>query len=451
MTPVLFAVSVPLMINNLINSLYNLADGLWVAQLSMVEFAATSFVWPPHFLFVSLGVGVAIGGTAIISQLIGSEHKPRAETYATHIFYLCLILGGVFSVAGYFLSPAIVQWMGATGELRSYASTYLSILMSGFVFEMLYLSFYAILGAQGKTKVTTFISASAAILNAVLDPFFIFDRVPLLGIPGLGLGIAGAALATITAQIIRVILGAYAIHSPANEIRLRFRKVRLQWEQFRELIRLGFPTAMGQGSAALGFTLINAEIAAYGNATIAAYAAVNRISSFVMQPAAGIGGALTAIIGQNIGAGKIDRVKQFNRAAFRVITVMAVAGSLLLWFVRYPTLALFIRETGSEADLVWKLALEYTLFNVFMTPAMGYFNAFTGIFSGAGYPRYAAYMSILRLWGIRLPMIYVLRRFTDLGPVGVWISMLSSNVLIIVFAFWLFRKGKWLDRPDIHH
>ena len=77
--PVLFSVAIPLMINNLINSIYNLADGLWVAQLSMVEFAATSFVWPPHYLFVALGVGVAIAGTTIISQLIGSEDKLRAE------------------------------------------------------------------------------------------------------------------------------------------------------------------------------------------------------------------------------------------------------------------------------------------------------------------------------------------------------------------------------------
>ncbi len=450
-TPVLFAVAVPLMINNLINSLYQLADGLWVAQLSLVEFAATSFVWPPHFLFVSLGVGIAIAGTAIIAQLIGSDDEPRAESYATHIFYSCLVLGIVFSVVGYLLSPSIVGWMGATGELKKFSTTYLSILMIGFIFEMLFLSFFAILGAQGKTKLTTMISASSAILNVILDPFFIFDRVPFLDIPGLGLGIAGAAWATVCSQIVRVIFGVVAIYSSSNKIRLRFRNVRLKWVQFRELIRMGIPTALGQGSAALGFTLLNSEIALYGNATIAAYSAVNRVGSFVMQPAAGIGGALTAIIGQNMGARKIDRVKKFNYSAFRVITIMAIAGSLLMWFVRYPVLSLFITETGSEADLVWKLALEYVLFNVFMTPAMGYFNAFSGIFSGAGYPRYAAYMSILRLWGIRLPLIYIFRRLTDLGPMGVWISMLASNYLIIIFGIWLYRKGKWLKEPAINH
>ena len=450
-TPVLFAVAVPLMINNLINSLYNLADGLWVAQLSLVEFAATSFVWPPHYLFVALGIGVAIAGTAIISQLIGSDEKERAESYATHIFYFCLVIGVIFSFGGYLLSPAIVRWMGATGQLRQHASVYLSILMAGFIFEMLYLSFYAILGAQGKTKVTTFISAGSAILNALLDPLFIFDRIPGTNIPGLGLGIAGAAIATVLSQVIRTLLGAWAIYSPHNDIRLRLRRVRLSLAQFAELVKMGFPTAMGQGSAALGFTLLNAEIAAYGDATIAAYAAVNRVASFVMQPTGGIGGSLTAIVGQNIGAGRVDRVKAFNRTAFRVISIMAVAGSLLLFTVRYPALSLFIRETGPEADLVWRLSLEYMMFNIFMTPAMGYFDAFSGIFSGAGYPRYAAYMSVLRLWAVRLPLIWGFRKFTNLGSRGVWISMLASNIFIILFAMILYYRGKWLESPKIRH
>lgn len=450
-TPVLFSVAVPLMINNLINSLYNLADGLWVAQLSLVEFAATSFVWPPHYLFVSLGIGVAIAGTAIISQLIGAGEKERAESYATHIFVFCLILGVSFSLLGYYLAPTIVNLMGGRGNLGHHASIYLSILMAGFIFEMVYLAYFAILGAQGKTKITTMISAGAALLNAILDPFFIFDRVPVLGLPGLGLGIAGAALATVLSQVIRVILGAYAIYSPQNNIRLRLRKVRLSWGQFSELARKGFPTALGQGSAALGFTLVNGVIASYGDATIAAYAAVNRISSFVMQPTGGIGGSLTAIVGQNIGAKQIDRVKQFNRTAFRYVTFMAVGGSLLLWLLRYPALSLFIRETGPEADLVWKMALEYTVFNIFMTPLMGYFDAFSGIFSGAGYPRYAAYMSIFRLWAVRLPLIWGFKQFTNLGAMGVWIAMLSSNAVIIIFATVLYFRGKWLDSPKIRY
>ena len=276
--PVLFSVSVPLMVTNLINAIYNLTDGLWVAQISLIDFSATSFIWPPHYLFVSLGIGISIAGTAIISQLIGAGDKERAESYATHVFYFCLFLGVFFSIAGYFLAPSIVRWMGATGTLQKSATTYFSVLMTGFVFEMVYLSFYAILGAQGKTRVTTIISAISAVMNIVLDPLFMFARVPLINVPGLGMGIAGAAWATVISQAVRMILGAVAIRSNINEVRLRLRKTKLTTMQFGRLVRTGFPTALGQSSAALGFTLMHSLIVAYGDATITAYAAVNRVT-----------------------------------------------------------------------------------------------------------------------------------------------------------------------------
>ncbi|MGI6157284.1 MAG: MATE family efflux transporter [Saccharofermentanales bacterium] len=448
---VLFAVSIPLMINNLINSFYNLADGLWVAQLSLVEFSATSFVWPPHYLFVSLGIGIAIAGTAIMAQLIGGGDRERAESYATHVFYFCLFFGVLFSVFGTLLAGDIVRWMGAEGELLVHSTTYLRIMMIGLFFEMFYFSFYAILSAQGKTKVSTVISASSAVLNVILDPFFIFERVPLLNVPGLGWGIAGAAWATVLSQVMRVVFGAIAIRSQHNEIRLRIVGVKLTWKQFGELVRMGLPTALGQGSAALGFTLLNSVIAAFGDATIAAFAAVNRIGGFVMQPLSAIGGALTPIVGQNMGAKQFDRVKKFNRAGFRVVLGMSIIGGLILWFVRYPILSVFIREQGAMADEVWRMAIDYMFFNVVMTPFMGYFGAFTGIFSGAGYPRYAAYMSVLRLWGIRLPMIYLFKRFTGLAEYGIWVSMLASNIIIDLFALWLYKRGKWFTEPQTEH
>jgi len=449
--PVLFSVSVPMMITNLINAVYNLADGLWVAQLSLVDFSATSFVWPPHYLFVSLGVGISIAGTAIISQLIGAGEDERAESYATHIFIFCFVLGLFFSIAGYALAPYIIKVMGATGELYAAATTYLSILMVGFVFEMVYLSFNAILGAQGKTRVTTRISAVSAILNIVLDPIFIFTRIPFVNLPGLGMGIAGAAWATVISQAVRMLLGAMAIRSDVNEVRLRFRNTKLTFSQFTRLARTGFPTALGQSSAALGFTLMHSLIVDYGNATITAYAAVNRINSFVMMPASGIGSALTPLVGQNMGADNRERARDFARTAFRYITYISVAGGFLMWLLRHPVLSLFIRETGEHADLVWEQSLEYMIYSAFMTPPMGYFSAFAGIFSGAGYHRYAAFISIFRLWGIRLPLIYFFKSATSLGATGVWISMLASNILIILVGAIIYQKGKWYTDPIVRH
>ena len=447
--PVLFSVSIPLILNNIIMSLYNLADGLWLAQLSMQEFTATSFVWPPHYLFVSVGVGLSIAGTAIIAQLLGQEDIKKAESYATHLFLLSFGLGLVLSVIGFILAPHIVRWMGAEGPLASKSTTYLSIILAGFFFELVYLSFNAIMGAQGKTKITTFISMVSSILNVVLDPLFIFDKDPLFGLPGLGLGIAGAAYATVISQAVKMLMGIWAIHSDNNEIRLRIKGVPLIKEQFWELIRTGAPTALGQSSAALGFTLLNAVIVAYGEATMSAYAAVNRLSGFLMMPAMGIGNAMTAIVGQNIGAGYKDRVKQFVRAAFIVATSSACVGGVLQYIFRYPMLGVFLTEGTS--DLVWAEALEYNIYSALITPLMAFFSLFGGIFSGTGYHKYSAYISMGRLWVIRLPMIYLFQRFTNIGSTAVWIAMLASNVLIDIFGFWLYSKGKWINEPKLNH
>lgn len=451
---VLCSVSLPLIVTNVIMSLYNLADGLWLAQLSMQEFTATSFVWPPHFIFVSLGMGLSVAGTAIIAQLLGQKQQERAESYATHLFLLMTVLGVVFSGVGYFLAPSIVKWMGATGALAAKSSTYLSLILLGFVFELIFLSFNAILGAQGMTKTTTVINAVSSILNVILDPFFIFETEPLFGLPGLGLGIAGAAWATIVAQMVKVVLGYRAVRTEKNQVPLRFRGVKLEGAQFFELVKTGFPTSLGQGSAAIGFTFLNTVIMAYGEATMTAYSAVNRISGFLMMPAMGLGNAMTAIVGQNLGAGKKDRVKEFVRVAFITATILTVIGGITQWVLRYPMLSVFLTEGSDsvgEAAEVWRQAIEYSLYSSLITPLMGFFSLFGGIYSGAGYQNYSAYISMGRLWVIRLPMIYAFQRFTNLGSQAVWIAMLLSNLLIDVFGFYLLFKGKWFHEPRVKH
>ncbi|NMA00173.1 MAG: MATE family efflux transporter [Clostridiaceae bacterium] len=448
---VLFSVSIPLMFNNLIASFYNLADGLWVAQLSIVQFSATSFVWPPHYLFVSLGIGLAIAATAIIAQLLGQDEHQKAESYATHVVLFCLALGVLLSGFGSSLAPSFVRWMGATGELASLASVYLSILLLGYFFEIAYLAFYAILSAQGKTKVTMIISVFSSILNVVLDPLFIFEYEPLFGLRGLGMGIAGAAWATVIAQAVKVLLGLVAIRSRANNVRVRLRGVRLKWRKFFELMRVGFPTALGQSSAAIGFTVLNSVVAGYGTATLSAYAAVNRINGFLTTATMGVGGSMTPIIGQNLGAGKKERVKKFVRAAFIISTVLSVTGALLQWILRSPLLSLYNLSSYGEERIVWQLAMDYMIYSVLMAPFMGYFDLFAGIFSGSGYQRYSAMMSIGRLWGLRLPMIFLFQRYTNIGEKAIWIAMLASNVLIDLFGFFLYRKGKWFNEPKLKH
>lgn len=449
--PVLLSVALPMIINNIIMSLYNLADGLWLAQLSMLDFTATSFVWPPHSLFLSIGMGISVAGTAIIAQLLGQNDIERSEEYASHLFIMSVIIGISLSGVGYFAAPSIVRFMGAEGALAEKSNIYLSILLIGYFFDMVYMSYNAVLAAQGKTKITTIIGTASSVLNVILDPILIFERIPFIGLPGLNMGIAGAAWATVIAQLVKVILGYKAVKSPHNKVTISYRGVSYRAEYFKELIKTGLPTALGQASSAIGFTLLNSVIVAYGEATMTAYATVNRISGFLMMPAMGIGNALTAIIGQNFGAGYKDRVKEFIKAGFIVSTSMAIVGGLIQWFARYPLLSVFLKEGQVGHELVWSQAIEYSLYSALITPLMAFFDLFGGIFNGSGYPSYTASIAMGRLWFVRLPLIYLFQRFSTMGSKAVWIAMLLSNLIIDIYGFYLFYKRKWFYEPRIDH
>ncbi|MFA7533797.1 MAG: MATE family efflux transporter, partial [Tissierellaceae bacterium] len=112
----LFTLSIPIMINSLIQTLYNLVDGVWVSKLSSVHFAATAFVFPVNFLFVSLGIGLSIAGTSILSQLVGANKIEEAKLYSTQLMAITLLSSLIFSFIGYLLSPVVIRLMGAKGE-----------------------------------------------------------------------------------------------------------------------------------------------------------------------------------------------------------------------------------------------------------------------------------------------------------------------------------------------
>ena len=186
---VLITLAIPVMINNLIQTLYNLVDGIWVSKLGSVPFAATSFVWPVEFLFISIGSGISIASTSLLSQLIGAGKDEETGIYSSQIVVLSILSSIIFSIIGFFLTPLIVFLMGASGYLANYSNIYLRITFMSMPFTFFYFAFNSMLVAQGNTILPTILSGLSAVINAILDPLFIFI---------FDLGIAGAALATLT-------------------------------------------------------------------------------------------------------------------------------------------------------------------------------------------------------------------------------------------------------------
>lgn len=426
------------MLNNLVRTLYNLTDGLFVAQISSEDFAATAFVWPLNFLFISVGMGIGIGATALIAQQMGGNQYQTAKHYADNTILLSLVLGFLAALIGYLATPSLIHLMGARDSLYEKSVLYLRINFIGLFFDFVYFGYQAILNAQGQTKAITLISIISSLTNVLLDPFFIFANV--LGLPGLNMGIAGAAYATVISKIVLYVLAIWIVHQQ-SEIPVSVRKVKVDRQILTKIGRVAFPSAMGYGGSALGFTVLNGLIASYGTNTLAAYSMVNRITDLLNQPQLGIGAALTSIIGQNIGSGNFDRAKAIFKRAIHLILGLSLISSIVVILGRYPILSIFIKG-GADPEL-WSQALEYLYFSAFIIFFMGLFSALNGFFQGTGQTKYAMYMSVGRLWALRLPIIWLLGSLTDLGSMGIWLAMLLSNMLVVVYGFYVYRTRDW--------
>ncbi|MGX7107833.1 MATE family efflux transporter [Facklamia miroungae] len=440
MFKVILMISAPLMFNNLVRTFYTVADGLFLAQLSAEDFAASAFSWPLNFLFISLGMGIGVAATALLSNFLGSKQYNRVQTYVDNTLLLTLSIGIVLSVLGYLATPWMLTIMGGSGSFLEKAIVYFKISFIGLVFDFAFFTYQAILNAQGNTKTLTIISAISMMINIVLDPIFIYDQVPFVNISGLGWGIAGAAWATVISKIVLISMAIYVVNQQSR-IQPQLRGIKFNWSTSQHIMKLAFPSFLGYGGSSLGFTVMNALITSYGTNTLAAFSMVNRISDIVMQPQMGVGMALTSIIGQNMGAKLYTRANQIFKRAIIFILLMSVISSLIIMLFQDPILSIFIKESA-DSDL-WIQAKEYLAYTAFIIFFMGLFAAFNGFFQGCGQTKYSMLMSLGRLWFIRVPIVMYLRYFTDLGSSGIWISMLISNMLIVVWGFYIYRKKDW--------
>lgn len=434
----LFTLSIPIMINSLIQTLYNLVDGIYVSRLSHVHFAATAFVWPVNFLFISLGIGLSIAGTSILSQLIGGGKIKEARDYASQLVVVTVLSSVIFTILGYLLSPIIIKLMGGTGDLAKYGNLYLRITFLDLPFMFLFFNINSMMNAQGNTVTPTILSGISAIINVILDPIFIFT---------FDWGIAGAAWATLVSRVVLAGIGIIFIFGENNKIKPSLKGFKFDKHIIKELVTVGLPSTIGQSGASLGFIVLNGFIGSYGTATIAAYAMVNRITSLIMQPAMGIGSALTAIVGQNIGANQISRVKESFHKALKLTILIGTIGCILLIVFDNQIINVFMQS--KDEPTVIELGLTYLFYISLSMPLMGIFSVLQGLFQGSGNTKYSMSMEVGRLWFVRLPMILFFKHFTKWGSTGIWFSMSFSNLIVCLYGYWLYKKDVWQKKVII--
>ncbi len=436
----LIGLALPIVFANILQTAYQLVDTFWVGRLGAEAVAAVSLSFPILFLLISLGGGLAIAGTILVAQYKGKGDLEQVDYVSGQTLLMMIIVSIIGSVAGYFVSAPIMGLMGAAADVLPNAVSYLQISFIGLTFMFAYFVFQSLMRGVGDVKTPLYIVFGTVLLNLVLDPLFILGYGP---IPAYG--VSGAAIATVGTQGLAAIIGLILLFSGKYGIHLKLKNMKLNFKMFKKMFLLGFPASIAQSSRALGLTVMAFLVATFGTMVIASYGIGARIFSFIIIPAVGVSMAASTLVGQNIGAGKIERAEKITRLSTIISFVGLTVIGIVFFIFAEPITAAFIPNDpaviASGSLFVKIMALSFGFVGVQFT--------INGTFTGSGNTGVSMMISIVSFWIFQFPLAYILSKHTGLAEVGIWLALPIANVLTTILAIIWYMKGDWKKKKII--
>ena len=340
----LLRLAIPIMLATILQSAYQLTDAFWVGRLGGFAVAAVSVSFPFTFLAIALGAGMAIAGSTLVAQYFGAGNDSMVNHVAAQTLLMVVFASVLFGSLGYWAAPGVLGLMGVEPEVLPGAVQFMRVSFVGLVFVFGFAMIQAVLRGVGEVHRPLYIVLGTVLLNFALDPIFIFGAGP---IPASG--VAGAALATVGTQSLAAAAGLALLLSGRLGIRLQPRDFRPDLTFFKRAFLLGFPASVEQTARALGLTVMTFLVASFGTVTVAAYGIGFNVLSFVIIPAMGLSMATSALVGQNIGAGQIDRAASIARLSALIAFTSLTAIGLIVFVLAAPIVKFFV---PSDADVI---------------------------------------------------------------------------------------------------
>ena len=437
----LLLLAYPLIINRLVQVLYNLTDTYWLGKLGREQLAAPGTAWPLVWFFMSIGMGFATAGFAFVSQYVGAKEYEKANRAAGALYSLMMFFAIGVGLFGVVSAPYLLAFMNVSGTVYPYALSYTRVIFAGIPFSFTLFAFNFLLRAIGDTKTPVKINVATVLLNLVLDPFFIFGWGPFPE-----LGVTGAAVATMLSNSLGSLIGGYLLFKGRVGIHLSLESLRPDRHFYGRIFRVGIPSSVGSSTTALGFVILARIIftlgGEFGNADVAfaTYSITNRLTNFMFAFSDGISMAMGTMVGQTIGAKLYDRAKTIAERTMAINFTILGAGTLLFIFFRVPIFRFFINDPAIIAE-----SAKVVKYFAASLPFFGIFSAVNNVFQSAGHTKKSMTLGIIRLWGMRLPLSYGLGILVR-DTAGIWLGMGLSNVLGAVIALAWFLTGSWMVR-----
>jgi len=438
----LWTLAIPIMFGMGIHTLYNIVDMLFIGRLGGDAIAGVAFNMPIFFLMLGLTMGLGSGVTACIARLIGEKDKSGADNSAEHAIAMAACISGVFTLLGLYFGKDILAILGAEGNILILGWDYLSMIVLGLPFMVFSGFFRSILAGEGDMKFPMMVAGLGTILNIILDPIFIFDLEDY-GDIGLGMGVKGAALATVVSQLSVFLIFIYMLFVKEHAyITFNLKDFSPSRSILWDIIKVGLPASLSMIIMAVGQGVFNKILIYYSSQTVAAYQVAGRLDMLIFLPIFAIAGGMTTLVGMFYGAKEIRALNQIIRYGITSAFIITLISSAFVYLFAETFSSWFTNDReiiDVSVGFLRLLSLIYPLVAIAITSG----RVMQGL--GKGLP--VLIITVIRVLGISAPLSLYFSFILEKPVEWNWYAMMiAAAISFIIAVYWVRFELKKINK-----
>ena len=418
--------AIPIMISMILTALYNIIDGIWVAGLGPTAIAGIGFVTPIFMVLNGASVGLGNGATSSIARFIGAKNHEMADKSATHSLYIFFIASIILTIVLLLVQEPLLRSYGATGQTLNEAVSYATPMFLGLIAFMFSNGCSGILRGEGDMKRAMYVVVATVILNAILDPLFIYT---------LGLGSAGASLATIVSSAISALIMLYWILIKKDTyVNVNLKNFRFDTHLTKDILKVGIPSSLDMLIMAIAMSIYLIIISQVGgDYGIATFTSGQRLYLFAIMPLTAIGSAVIAVSGSAFGAKNGDYLSRAHKYGSKFGLALGTVITLVLVVFATPLSTIFA-YTPETANLVPGIALYLQVAcPTLILTGIGIPSSF--FYQGIGKGIYSLMFTILREIIFVVPLIILFVYVIHLDLLGIWLGLCIGRALASIINY----------------
>ncbi|MBI1307155.1 MAG: MATE family efflux transporter [Bacteroidetes bacterium] len=424
-----------MMLELCLESVFALVDIYFVNKLGVHAVSVVGLTESVITIVYSIGIGLSSAATAIVSRRVGEKQLDKAAAAGVQAIIIGVVVSIVLGIPGLIFSETVLTWMGAEPEAIKSCSSYTKWIFAGNCTVILLFLINGIFRGAGNPAIAMKSLWIGNLFNIILDPLFIFG---FAFIPAMG--IKGAAIATVTGRSIGVLYQIYHLMNSSGKLKYYREQLIPDFDAIKKILEVAWPAAFQFIIASASWIFLASMVAKYGSSASAGYQTAIRLVVFFILPAWGLSNAVATLVGQNLGAGMVERAEKSVSLTAKINISFMAGVSVLFLFMAKDLVLFFIPENEIAQIEVAVLSLRIISAGyIFYGAGM----VVTQAFNGAGDTKTPTWIHFAGFWLFQIPFAYILHHYTQIGVGGVIVAIPVAETLMAITSVIVFRRGKW--------